>query len=79
MDLDDLAQLHSRRCNDAAGYATSTHSGVAAILQAVADHARYMAAQATDVYDNRLLFRLIAEIDVAAKPLTAKRLTKAVN
>jgi hypothetical protein len=79
MDLDDLAQLHAKRADDAVGYATSTHSGVAAILQAVADHARHTAAQATEVYDNRLLFRLAADLDAVAKPVNPKRPTRSVN
>ena len=67
--LDELSQLFANRSNKADGYATAFHAGVAAVLDAVADRARIIAAHGTDVYDNRLLFRLIAEIDVAARPI----------
>jgi hypothetical protein len=79
MDLDALAQLHANRANQADGYATSTHSGVAAVLQEVADEARLLAARSTEVYDNRLLFQLAAQLDKAARPVVSKRPTKAVN
>jgi hypothetical protein len=79
MDLDALAQIHANRCNDAAGYATSTHSGVAAVLQEIADEARLLAARTPEVYDNRLLFQFAAGLDKLARPVVTKRATRAVN
>lgn len=68
IDLDALVQLHASSCNQASGYATSTHSGVAHVLQEVAHEARLLAAQSTEFYDNRLLFQFAALLDQASKP-----------
>lgn len=79
MDLDALAQLHANRCNNAVGYATSTHSGVAAVLEAIADEGRALVARSTDVYDNRLVLQLVAQLDRLSRPVISKRPTRAVN
>jgi hypothetical protein len=68
MDLDHLSRLHVNHCNTADGYATSTHSGVAAVLQEVADDARRLAARTPEVYDNRLLYQFAAKLDKIARP-----------
>lgn len=68
MDLDHLSQLHANSCNTADGYATSTHAGVAAVLQEVADEARRLAARSLEVYDNRLLYQFAAKLDKIARP-----------
>lgn len=84
MDLDALVQLHARRCNDANGYATSTHSGVAAVLQAVATETRAQAralqgmSQAT-AGARQALLRLAQSLEHEAHPAASKRLTRAVN
>ena len=68
MDLDELVALHVSSSNAAEGYASATHAGVAAVLQAVADEGQRLAARTIGVYDNRLVYQLAAELNRAAKP-----------
>jgi hypothetical protein len=62
MNLDILAQEHVNHCNLAAGYATSTHAGVAAVLRMVAADARCL------VDDGLGIDALAARLDEIAAP-----------
>lgn len=79
MDLDSLVQLHARRANDANGYATSTHSGVAAVIQQVARTARRAADAAHTRQGAAELNTFAAQLDALAAPIPPRRLTRAVN
>jgi len=58
--LDELVALHDA--------AEDSRAGVAAVLEAVADEAQRLAARSVDVYDNRLVYQLAAELNRTAKP-----------
>ena len=69
MNLDELVALYAEASSNASeGYASATHAGVAAVLQAVADEGQRLAARSVEVYDNRLVYQLAAELNRAAKP-----------
>lgn len=73
INLDALAMLYARACNDAEGYATSTHSGVGHVLMEVAHQARLLAAESLDHYDNRLLYALAAQLEQVGRPAAKKK------
>lgn len=52
--LDELAGLHQS-------------GGMAAVLQTLADEARGLASRSLDVYDNRLVLQMAAELDRIAR------------
>lgn len=73
IDLDALVMLHAQACDDAHGYATSTHSGVGHVLLELAHQARLLAANSTEHDDSRLLYGFAALLEQAGKPVTPKR------
>jgi hypothetical protein len=73
INLDALVMLHARSCDDAHGYATSTHSGVGRVLMELAHQARVMAAESLDHYDNRLLYAFAAQLEQVGSPAGPKR------
>lgn len=60
--LDALVMRHVIASHAADGYATGTHSGVAAVLQRVAAQGRALAAQGADLH------ALLALLENAATP-----------
>lgn len=68
MNLDELVALYAEASSNASeGYASATHAGVAAVLEAVADEGQRLAARSVEVYDNRLVYRLAADLSRMAK------------
>ena len=68
VDIEALVQAFAVASYRADGYATATHAGVAAVLEALADAARHQAAAAVHHYDHRSLYTFAIALDHASKP-----------
>lgn len=67
VDLQALVDLYARASYQAAGHATGTHAGIAAVLEALSDVAQRQAATQVDRYDHRSLYSFAAEMHYAAR------------
>lgn len=68
VDLEVLVDLYARASScQAAGHATGTHAGIAAVLEALSNVAQRQAAAQIDRYDHRSLYSFAADMHYAAR------------
>jgi len=67
VELQALVDLYAKASYQAEGHATSTHAGIAAVLEALSDAAQSRAAVLVERYDHRSLYEFAASLHYAAK------------
>jgi hypothetical protein len=70
VDLQALVDLFTVASYKAEGHATGTHSGVAAVLEALSDAAQRQAARQVERYDHRSLYEFAVALKRAGRPNT---------
>jgi hypothetical protein len=66
--LQQLVTLYVSSVNNATGYPTGTHAGIAAVLTALSDAAQQQAARELSIYDHRSLYAFAATLKRTAQP-----------
>lgn len=67
VQLQALVDLYIQASYRANGFATGTHAGIAAVIEALGDAAQRQAAADVDRYDHRSLYAFAAALQKAAR------------